>query len=225
MIALRLDGVSKARGHGRHAVQALRDVSLTVSPGELVLLQGPSGAGKTTLLAVAAGLLSVDVGRVILADLPIGEQSPAIRRQHRLHNVGFVFQRANLLGELTVRENVSLMASLAGLPLERADREVTALLSEFGLAALADRRSTDLSGGEEQRVALARALVHRPPVVLADEPTGNLDSVSGRVVGEGLAYCARERGAAVVVATHDTRLEPYATRRVRIVDGRVNAEA
>ena len=222
MTALLLDRVSKARGRDRHAVQALRDVSLAVSPGELVLLQGPSGAGKTTLLAVVAGLLSADTGRVILAGVAVETQMPAARRRHRLRSVGFVFQRANLLGQLTVRENVLLMALLAGLSPDFAEREVAALLTELGLDGLADRRSTDLSGGEEQRVALARALVHRPPVVLADEPTGNLDGVSGRVVGEGLAYCARSRGAAVLVATHDSRLEPYATRRVHMVDGRLD---
>jgi ABC-type lipoprotein export system ATPase subunit len=221
--ALLLEGVSKARGTGRQAVQALRDVSLSVSAGDFVLLEGPSGAGKTTLLAVAAGLLSADAGRVILADLAIGEERPSARRKHRLRNVGFVFQRANLLGELTVRENVLLMTSLAGIPRKDADREVDALLEELGLAKLANRRSTDLSGGEEQRVALARALVHRPPVVLADEPTGNLDGASGRVVAEGLANCARARGTAVLVATHDSRLTPFATRRISIVDGRLDA--
>ena len=223
MTALLLEGVSKTRGIGRHAVQALRDISLTVSPGELVLLEGPSGAGKTTLLAVAAGLLSADAGRVILGGLAIDGQQPAARRKHRLRTVGFVFQRANLLGELTVRENVLLMASLADLPRDAAQREVDTLLKELGLAELANRRSTDLSGGEEQRVALARALVHRPPVVLADEPTGNLDGASGRVVAEGLATCARARGAAVLVATHDSRLAPFATRHLRIVDGRLDA--
>lgn len=222
MTALVLEGVSKARGTGRQLVQALRDVSFSVSPGEFVLLEGPSGAGKTTLLAVAAGLLSADAGRVILADLAIGEVRPAARRKHRLRNVGFVFQRANLLGELTVRENVLLMASLAGIRREDARREVDALLEELGLSGLADRHSTQLSGGEEQRVALARALVHRPPVVLADEPTGNLDGASGRVVAESLANCARARGASVLVATHDSRLVPFATRRISIVDGRVD---
>ncbi|HYT70860.1 MAG TPA: ABC transporter ATP-binding protein [Gemmatimonadales bacterium] len=223
MTALLLDGVSKTRGTGRHAVQALRDVSLTVSPGELVLLEGPSGAGKTTLLAVAAGLLSADAGRVVLGGLALDGAPPAVRRKHRLRTVGFVFQRANLLGELTVRENVLLMAALADVPGEAARREVDTLLEDLGLASLANRRSTDLSGGEEQRVALARALVHRPPLVLADEPTGNLDGASGRVVAEGLAQCACTRGAAVLVATHDSRLESFATRRVHIVDGRLDA--
>ena len=225
MIALQLNQVSKTRGNGRHAVQALRDVSLNVSAGEVVLLEGPSGAGKTTLLAVAAGLLSADAGRVVLADVAVGEQPPALRRRHRLRNVGFVFQRANLLGELTVRENILLMAGLAGLAGPVAERETAVLLEELGLAALSERPSTDLSGGEEQRVALARALVHRPAVVLADEPTGNLDTQSGRAVAEGLAKCARARGAAVLVATHDARLTPFATRRLRIVDGRVAPEA
>jgi len=220
-----LEAVSKVRGAGRRAVQALRDVSLALAPAEVVLLEGPSGAGKTTLLAVAAGLLAVDSGRVLLADRFLDTLSPAARRRHRAQNVGFVFQRSNLLGRLTARENVILMGMLAGMSAASAGRRADVLLEQLGLAAFTHKLPRELSGGEEQRVAVARSLVHGPAIVLADEPTGNLDSASGRTVAEALASLAREHQAAVLVASHDQRLAPFATRRVMIADGELDATA
>lgn len=219
-MVLRLDGVSKTRGVGAHATQALRDASITVAAGEVVLLEGASGAGKTTLLAVAAGLLTPDAGRVQLAGRSLADLSPAERRRHRARMVGFVFQRSNLLEQLTAWENVVLMAQLAGAPTAEARRATNDVFEQLSIGHLAMREPRALSGGEEQRVAVARALVHRPVLVLADEPTGNLDGAAGRVVAEALATCAQARGAAVLVATHDARLEPFATRRVSMVDGR-----
>lgn len=221
MNVLLMEGVSKTRGGGAHATQALRDASLSVSSGEVVLLEGASGAGKTTLLAVAAGLLSPDTGRVLLAGRSLAELSPVERRRHRVQVVGFVFQRSNLLEELTAWENVLLMAQLAGRPAAEARRETNDVFAQLDIEHLASRRPAQLSGGEEQRVGVARALVHKPALVFADEPTGNLDGAAGRVVAEALATCARARGAAVLVATHDARLEPFATRRIAIVDGRL----
>jgi len=142
-------------------------------------------------------------------------------RRHRATRVGFVFQRSNLLPRLTVGENVVLMAVLGGMAREAAKRETTRMLEALGIATLADRYPHELSGGEEQRAAVARALVHGPAIVLADEPTGSLDGVSGRAVAESLGSLAAERGAAVLVATHDVRLRSFASRRVRIVDGRI----
>ena len=202
-------------------MQVLHDVSLTLSPGEFVLLEGPSGSGKTTLLGVAGGLLTPEAGRVVVADQPLTALTPAARRQVRVRGVGFVFQRANLLSVLTARENVVLMGTLAGMTELDAGREADRLLSSLGMTALADRRPNELSGGEEQRVGVARALVHHPAVVLADEPTGSLDAVTGHAVAESLAALARERRSAVLVGTHDARLAPLASRRLRISDGRV----
>lgn len=221
MSALELRGVSKTRGRGVHAVAALREVWLSVAPGEVVLLDGPSGSGKTTLLAVAAGLLSVDEGDVLLAGLRLNGAAPATVRRHRSRTVGLVFQHASLMQRLTARENVQLMAALAARPRAEAEREAGRLLEEVGLAHRADRRPAELSGGEEQRVAVARALVHRPALVLADEPTASLDGASGRLVAEQLRTLAAACGAAVVIATHDPRLAPVATRRVHIADGRL----
>jgi len=222
MSALELRGVWKSRGRQPRAVAALRGVSLAAAPGELVLIEGPSGVGKTTLLAVAAGLLRPDAGEVLLAGRSLMAMGPAAKRTHRARAVGFVFQRSNLLEALTARENVLLMAALARMPRPEAERETGRLLELLGVAHAADRRPGTLSGGEEQRVAVARALVHRPAVVLADEPTGNLDSAAGQAVAESLQALARARGAAVLVATHDPRLAGFATRRLRMLDGRLH---
>jgi putative ABC transport system ATP-binding protein len=223
MTALSLVGVSKTRGAGAHAVRALHEVSLAIEPGEIVLLEGPSGAGKTTLLAVAAGLLTPEAGDTRVDEVSLASLSPAQRRRHRAQRIGFVFQRSNLLGGLTVRENVLLAAALGGLSRAAAARETDVLLTRLGLAPLADRSPRALSGGEEQRVAVARALAHSPALVLADEPTGSLDGASGLAVATALADTARCRGAAVLIATHDARLGPIGTRRVRITDGRLEA--
>jgi len=224
MSALILDDVYKERGQGRRRVPALRGVSLEGHGGEVVLLEGPSGSGKTTLLAVAAGLLSVDRGAVFLAGASLSDLSPAGRRALRARAVGFVFQRANLLGRLTARENVLLAAATAGMGATEAADEADRLLAVLGVEAERDRYPDELSGGQEHRVAVARALVHRPRVVLADEPTSHLDSAAGRAVSRLLADLARERGAAVIVATHDARLHDIATRRVCIEDGRIRPE-
>ncbi len=225
MSALGLHGVSRTHGTGRRAVRALHDVTLEVAEGEIVLVDGPSGSGKTTLLAVSAGLLSPDHGEVrvagkILRDLARGEL-----RRHRARTVGFVFQRSNLLDGLTGRENVLLQAALAGVPRGEALSRSQELLESLGLAGLGDRLPRELSAGEEQRFAVARALVHRPAVILADEPTASLDGPSGLAVAGLLATLARACAAAVVVATHDPRLVLVGARRVRLVDGRIAADA
>ncbi len=221
--ALILKDVSKARGSGPQATQALVEVSLHIEPGEVLALQGPSGAGKTTLLSVAGGLLEADAGEVVLAGRPLGGDRAA-DRAHRARSVGFVFQRPNLLSRLTVRENVLLAAAMAGLSTDQAEREAASLLDALGLQGLASRLPDQLSGGQEQRCAVARALIHRPAVLLADEPTGSLDSKSGARVAEQLLSIAKERGAAVVIATHDDGLAARCERRVRIVDGRLEEE-
>ncbi len=221
MTAVRLREVSKVRGAGRHAVQALHTVTLVIEAGEFVLLEGPSGSGKTTLLSVAAGLLTPDEGDVTLAGQSLAELSAAERRAHRARNVGFVFQRSNLLDGLSVRENVLVAAEIAGIPRQLGEVTATDLLAALGVDHLAERRPDALSGGEEHRVAVARALVHRPAVVFADEPTGNLDGVSGQAVAKALAELARSDRVAVIVATHDARLRRFADRRLSIVDGTV----
>lgn len=225
MTAMKLDHVSKTRGHGRRAVTALKAVSFEAFPGDIVLTEGPSGAGKTTMLTVSAGLLTPDQGRVFLGGRVLSEMSAAERRAHRARNVGFVFQRANLLDGLTVRENILLATVLARIVREEAEDRASQLMTAIGIDELGDRRPNELSGGEEHRVAVARALVHKPSVVFADEPTGNLDSVSGRAVAEALATLARERGVCVIMASHDARLREFATRRLWMEDGEIREVA
>jgi len=223
MSTLELIAVRKTRGRGHRAVRVLESASLEVRPGEFVLLEGPSGSGKTTLLGVAGGLLSPDAGEVILAGRPLHLSSGDVRRAIRAAYAGLVFQRANLLAGLTVRENILLMSRIAGMTPDDGALETDRLLERLELSPYADRYPSELSGGEEQRVAVARALVHRPMVVLADEPTGNLDGRTGHAVAASLAELARERQSAVLVCTHDARLVAFATRRLQMRDGRVVA--
>lgn len=190
--------------------------------GERVLLEGPSGSGKTTLLAVAAGLLTPISGEVVVAGRSIAMLSRQERCLFRSRHIGFVFQRANLLSGLTVIENVLLAGRLAGDKSKTVNRRAAELLDQLRVGHLAGRYPRELSGGEEQRVAVARAMVHNPSVVLADEPTGNLDRKAGESVVAALTDLAAGTGCAVLVATHDTRLAEFATRRLLIRDGRVD---
>jgi len=219
MTVLVMQDVRKMRGRGTRTIPVIRGISLSIERGEVVLLKGPSGSGKTTLLALAAGLLVPDQGRVCLDGQVLGELDPEQSRQVRARKVGFVFQRSNLFAHLSALDNVLVSAALAGMDSATAMEEAIGLLKSLAMDAYADRYPSELSGGQEQRIALARALVHRPALVLADEPTGNLDSVSGRAVTEALFNMARSRNAAVLVATHDSRLEDIATRDLNIADG------
>jgi putative ABC transport system ATP-binding protein len=220
VIALELAGVSKVRGEGPMAVRALQEVSLRLEPGEFVLLEGPSGSGKTTLLAVSGGLLRPDSGEVRIAGEALPTVDAEARRRLRARDVGLIFQRSNLLPGLTAIENVLVQAALAGIEASEAERRARELLEALGISHLAERHTGGLSAGEEQRFAVARGLVHAPPLVLADEPTASLDGAAGRSVVEALLKLGRERGAGILVATHDPRLARFATRRLRLIDGR-----
>jgi putative ABC transport system ATP-binding protein len=202
-------------------VEVLHEVSLSVEAGEFLLLEGPSGSGKTTLLAVGGGILTPESGKVYLDGHELHAGSRALDRRRRAKAVGFVFQRSNLLPHLSVRQNIILMGKIAHLRLEEVSREADDLLARLGLSELRNRYPHELSCGEEQRVAVARALVHRPSVVLADEPTGNLDSHAGQAVAESLAALAKLRNSAVIVATHDIRIASFASRIIKIEDGRI----
>jgi putative ABC transport system ATP-binding protein len=218
-----LRDVARFFRRGDQTIRALDGITLEVAAGEIVALEGPSGSGKTTLLQLLGALDRPSEGMVTfegrdLADLPDRELAAL-----RLDAFGFVFQQFNLISTLTSLENVE--AALAPKNLEDADlrRRASALLDEVGLGDRASHVPAQLSGGEQQRVAIARALVGEPRVVLADEPTGNLDSATGREIVELMTELAARRGTTIVVATHDVELASRAPRRLAMRDGRLLA--
>ena len=213
-----LDHVSRTHGVGPNAVHALIDVSLEVAPGELVAVMGPSGSGKSTLLNVAGGLDRPTDGRVLIGGEDLTTLSPKGLAQLRRRKVGFVFQDYNLIPSLTAAENVSLPLELDGLPARKARRHAKATLDVMGLLDLADRYPDAMSGGQQQRVAIARALVGSRRLVMADEPTGALDSHTGEEVLRVLRRRCDE-GASGLLVTHEARHAAWADRVVFLRDG------
>lgn len=205
--------------------RAVDDVSAQVRAGEVVAVMGPSGSGKSTLLHVLAGLLRPDSGSVSLLGERLNSRPQRHRARARLEHLGFVFQFGDLVPELTVVENVELPLRLLGAPAGAARERAVAMLERLDIAQEADRRLSEVSGGQAQRAAVARALVHDPAVVLADEPTGALDTVTGELVMEALVSAAADRGAAVVLVTHELRVASYAQRDILIRDGHVVSES
>ena len=215
-----LDRVSRIHGSGALTVHALRKVSLTVSSGELVAVMGPSGSGKSTLLNLAGALDQPTSGRVLIDGVDISSTSAKGLAAVRRSKVGFVFQDFNLIPSLTAAENVFLPLELGGVPPRRSRQLAEAALGTVGLVSLADRFPDEMSGGQRQRVAIARALVGERRLVLADEPTGALDSQTG----ESVLSALRERcdaGAAGLLVTHDARHAAWADRVVFLRDGSV----
>ena len=217
-------GLEKRYRLGKVPVPALRGVDLEVARGELVALAGPSGSGKTTLLNLLGGLDVPDGGAVLLDGRDLGALGEGERTRLRRHRLGFVFQTFNLVPVLSARENVEYPLWIAGVGAAERRRRAEAALGAVGLGERGNHRPDQLSGGERQRVAVARALVHQPLAVLADEPTGNLDSHNGQLVLDLLLRWNAESGATVVVATHDPAVLARLPRRVRLRDGVVVAD-
>jgi ABC-type lipoprotein export system ATPase subunit len=213
-------GISKTVGSGRAARRVLDGIGLEVGAGEVVAVLGPSGSGKSTLLHLLGALDRPDAGRIVLAGQELTAQSPRALARTRLRHVGFVFQSFQLIEELSGAENVLLPARLPGAP-RGGERRARALIDELGVAEIADRRPHELSGGEQQRFAIARALVNDPELVLADEPTGNLDQDNGRAV---LGLLRRLPGRAVVIVTHEPEAASIADRVLHLQGGRLLAQ-
>lgn len=219
--AVRTDEVWKVFEHDGIAVEAVRGVSLVIEPGEFVVLAGPSGSGKTTLLNLIGGLTRPTAGRIWIDGSDISQLSERELAALRLERVGFVFQAYNLLPVLTALENAEFTLLLRGVPEEHRRGTVEALFAELGIAGLEDRRPGKLSGGQQQRVAVARAVAGEPALVLADEPTANLDTATSGALIDLMAKLNRDRGTTFVFATHDTRLMRRARRLIRLVDGAI----
>jgi ABC-type lipoprotein export system ATPase subunit len=220
MPVLQARGISKTLGVGRAQRRILDEVDLEVEAGEVVAVLGRSGSGKSTLLHLLGGLDRPDAGRIVLAGQDITSQSPRALAKTRLRHVGFVFQAFHLIEELSGEENVLLPARLPGAA-RGGERRARRLIGELGLTEIARRRPHELSGGEQQRLAIARALVNDPELVLADEPTGNLDQENGATV---LALLRNLRRRAVVIVTHEPEAAAIADRVLHLQDGSLATE-
>jgi len=202
-------------------VNALADVDFSVSRGEFVSLAGPSGSGKSTLLNLIGGLDSASSGTVTIDGVDLGALDETRRSDLRLNKIGFVFQSYNLIPVLSARENVEFIMQLQGVPAAERRRRALDILTALGIGDLADRRPGELSGGQQQRVAVARAIVTNPVLLLADEPSANLDSKSTQELLELLRQVNAQHGVTIVTATHDPIVMAFASRRVQLRDGRI----
>jgi putative ABC transport system ATP-binding protein len=222
--AVRTEGVWKIFQQEAEEVQAVHDVSLTVERGEFTALAGPSGSGKTTLLNVIGGLTRPTRGKVWVAGQEVTDMSNQELAQLRLEQVGFIFQAYNLLPVLTAMENAEFPMLLQGIAADERAARIGELFARTGMAGLEDRRPGKLSGGQQQRVAVVRAVASRPALVLADEPTANLDSTSSEALLDVMAELNRNLGVTFVFATHDARVMARSRRLVQMVDGRIDSD-
>jgi len=221
---VRLEDVTRVYRQGDQEIHALNHVSLSILRGEMVVVAGPSGSGKTTLLNIAAGLDRPTEGSVWLGKHELNRMSRKELAQLRLHEIGFVFQAYNLVPVLSAEENAEFILLLRGVAAEERRRRVRSLLKSIGMEGLEDRRPNELSGGQQQRVAVARAIVAEPSLVLADEPSANLDSVTAASLLDLMVRFNREYHTTFLFSTHDPRVMKRARRVIRLVDGRIDSD-
>jgi putative ABC transport system ATP-binding protein len=214
-------GVTKTYSDNGVPVSALRGVDLTITAGEFTAIVGPSGSGKTTFLNIISGLDSVSEGEVWLNGKLLSRMSGLELSDFRRDNIGFIFQAYNLIPVLTVAENVEYVMLLQGLPKEKRRRRVSDILRTIGLEGFEDRMPTQISGGQQQRVAVARAMVSKPSIILADEPTANLDSATSGALLDMMRTLNRQTGMTFVFSTHDESVMKRAQRIVTLKDGRI----
>jgi putative ABC transport system ATP-binding protein len=221
---LRLENVSRVYAQGEQEVHALRSISFTAARGEFIAIAGPSGSGKTTLLNVCAGLDQPTEGKVWLQERDLSALSRQQLAQLRLEQVGFIFQAFNLIPVLSAEENAEFILLLQGEPKKARRAKVREILKEVGLEGLEDRRPTQLSGGQQQRVAVARAIAAEPRLVLADEPTANLDTETALSLLNVMERLNTVHGSTFLFSTHDPRVMNRAHRIIRLVDGRIESD-
>jgi ABC-type lipoprotein export system ATPase subunit len=222
-ILLSARDVSKAYTMGKRSLEVLRRVSLEVARGEFLALRGASGAGKSTLLHLFGGLDVPNAGEIWFAGKNLAHASEAELTTLRNTKVGFIFQAYHLLPELDALENVCVPARLARRPVAEAAQRAKDLLMRVGLGARLEHKPYELSGGEQQRVAIARALMNEPELILADEPTGNLDSYTGHEIVDLLVNLRAERNTTLIIATHDANVAARAPKTIQLVDGQIQA--
>ena len=213
--------IKKSYRQGEIEVHALRDVSLVIEKGEFTAVAGPSGSGKTTLLNLVGGLDASDGGSIVVDGNAFDRMSPSRLANLRLHKIGFVFQAYNLIPVLSAVENVEFVMLLQGVSARERRQRAKAILDDVGLTGKYDRRPSELSGGQQQRVAVARAIVSNPSIVLADEPTANLDSETGNGLLEMMKRMNEEKNVTFIFSTHDKMVMDYARRLVLLRDGRL----
>ncbi|MCL5670568.1 MAG: ABC transporter ATP-binding protein [Acidobacteria bacterium] len=222
--AVELKNVKKTYRTGPIEVPALRGINLRVAPGEFLAIAGPSGSGKTTLLNIIGGLDRAESGEVLVEGKNLQLLSSGEMARLRLQRLGFVFQAYNLLPVLTALENAEFTLLLQGISVEERKERVQKLFAEIGLGGLEDRRPGELSGGQQQRVAVARAMVTEPALILADEPTANLDSVTATALLEVMEQLNRAHGTTFIYATHDPQVMERAQRLIRLHDGQIASD-
>ena len=218
------EGVTKVYAADGIPVNALNAIDLTIESGEFTALVGPSGSGKTTFLNIISGLDTPTAGKVWLAGKVLSEMSGNELSDFRRDNIGFIFQAYNLIPVLTVEENVEYIMLLAGVPKAERHERVITMLERVGLKGVANRTPTQLSGGQQQRVAIARAMVSEPTIILADEPTANLDSKTGADLLEMMRHLNMETGMTFIFSTHDPMVMESAERLITLRDGRIDSD-
>lgn len=221
MSAIHCHQLCKTFTQGEEVITGLDHVDITIEEGEFVCLSGPSGSGKTTLLNAIGGLDTPDSGEIRMGDIRIDQLDRGSLADMRLHHIGFVFQAYNLIPVLSAQENVEFVMQVQGVAAASRARKAAEILREVGLEGMEDRRPAQLSGGQQQRVAVARAIVSHPDLVLADEPTANLDSVAADHLMGLFSQLNEHHHITFVIATHDKRVMSYARRSIRMQDGRI----
>ena len=221
MSAIHCHQLCKTFTQGDEVITGLDHVDITIEKGDFVCLSGPSGSGKTTLLNAIGGLDTPDSGEILIGDIRIDQLDRGALADMRLHHIGFVFQAYNLIPVLSARENVEFVMQVQGVAARDRARKADNILMEVGLQGMEDRRPAQLSGGQQQRVAVARAIVSQPDLVLADEPTANLDSVASTHLMGLFSELNEHHHITFVIATHDKRVMSYARRLIKMQDGKV----
>ncbi|MEP0202904.1 MAG: ABC transporter ATP-binding protein [Halioglobus sp.] len=221
MSAIRCSDLCKTFRQGEQVITGLNAVSLSIDSGDFLCLSGPSGSGKTTLLNALGGLDTPDSGEIWIDSKRVDQLSKGDLADMRLHSIGFVFQSYNLVPVLSARENVEFVMEVQGVSTAQRRSRCMEVLAEVGLAGLENRLPAELSGGQQQRVAVARAIASKPTLVLADEPTANLDTHSAGQLMDLFVTLNRERGVTFVIATHDARVMGYARRLIKMRDGKI----